>query len=417
MRVLLLPMGSAGDVHPFLGIGVELKKRGHDVIAIVNEHFKKATLDAGLTYIEFGTASDFRKISDDPDLWNPKKGLETIFNRGVLPNLEPAMKLVSEHHKPSDTILLSSTLGLAARCASEKFKIPMVTCHLAPSCFLSTYRAPKMEGVPMPDWAPRIWKRFIWWAGVKITDGIITPELNKFRAKHGLKPVHKIISEWWHSPDKLLGLWPEWFGPKQADWPKRTVLTGFPMFDEAGQHKIESELEEFLAGGSPPVVFAPGSANSHGTSFFADAVKICKNTSERGILLTPYQDSVPEDLPDTVKHFNYVPFSEVLPRAKALVHHGGIGTSAQAMKAGIPHFIRNLAHDQLDNLSRIRELGIGDGMPARKFNAKTGSTMLKRILSNDSVSSHCQEVATRFEGNEWMAQTIAEIESLDTRAS
>ena len=168
MRVLLLPMGSAGDVHPFLGIGVELKKRGHEVIAIVNEHFKKATLDAGLSYVEvWYSRTDFRKISDDPDLWNPKKGLEVIFNKGVLPNLEPAMKLVTEQHKVGDTILLSGTLGLAARCASEKLNIPMATCHLAPSCFLSTYRTPKIEGVPMPDWAPRIWKRFIWWAGVR----------------------------------------------------------------------------------------------------------------------------------------------------------------------------------------------------------------------------------------------------------
>lgn len=412
MRVLLLPMGSAGDVHPFLGIGIELKKRGHEAIAIVNEHFKKATLDAGLSYVEFGTVVDFRKISDDPDLWNPKKGLEVVFNKGVLPNLEPAMKLVAEQHKAGETILLSSTLGVAARCASEKLNIPMVTCHLAPSCFLSTYRAPKMEGAPMPDWAPRVWKRFIWWAGVKITDRVIAPELNKFRAKHGLKPVSRIIEKWWHSPDKLLGLWPEWFGPKQPDWPSHATLTGFPMFDEAGQHDIDSELEEFLEAGTPPVVFAPGSANSHGTSFFADAINICNNTSQRGILLTPYPETVPANLPNTVKHFNYVPFSEVLPRSRALVHHGGIGTTAQAMRAGIPHFVRNLAHDQLDNLSRLRELGIGDGMNARKFNSKSGTHMLNKILNNNSIVDNCKVVASKFEPEIWMQQTIKEIETL-----
>ncbi|MDC1142453.1 glycosyltransferase [Planctomycetota bacterium] len=411
MRILLLPMGSAGDVHPFIGIGVELQKRGHEVIALMNEHFKSATEKAGLRYVEFGTAEDFRRISDDPDLWHPKKALGVVFKKGVFPTLQPAMDLVAEHHKPGETVLLSSTLGLAARCASEKLDIPLVTCHLAPSVFVSIHRSPKMEGAPLPDWAPKFWKRLVWRIALKITDGIICPELNAFRAKHGLSPVKHIL-HWWHSKDRLLGLWPEWFGLKQPDWPSHTVLTGFPMFDEAGQHEVSGELEDFLQAGDPPVVFAPGSANSHGASFFADAVKICERTSQRGILLTPYAGSIPTKLPDTVKHFDYVPFSEVLPRSAALVHHGGIGTTAQCMRAGIPNFIRNLAHDQLDNLSRVRELGVGDGMHARKFNAKSGGKMLRRLLGDERVKIACKEVAARFRPSDWMAQTVAEIESI-----
>ena len=113
------------------------------------------------------------------------------------------------------------------------------------------------------------------------------------------------------------------------------------------------------AAGEPPIVFTPGSAMYHGQDFFRASVEACKQLNRRGILLTRHAEQIPADLPATIRHFSYAPFSLLLPRAAALVHHGGIGTSAQAMAAGCRQLITPFAHDQFDNADRLRRLGEG----------------------------------------------------------
>src|SRR5690606_34135251 len=203
-----------------------------------------------------------------------------------------------------------------------------------------------------------------------VADHHILPGLNRFRREHGLAPVRDIIRDWWHSPDRVIGLFPEWFGPPQPDWPKQTVLTGFPLFDEKGLRELPPGLEEFLQAGEPPVVFTPGSAMAHGHEFFEEGVKALELGGRRGLLLSRFPETVPKRLPESVRHFEYVPFSEVLPRSAALVYHGGVGTCAQALQAGIPHLVQHMAHDQLDNLSRVRDLGVGDGLAPKQFKAR-----------------------------------------------
>src|SRR5690606_410340 len=110
--------------------------------------------------------------------------------------------------------------------------------HLAPSLFLSSYRMPMMHGTPLAQWAPRFLKRLQWRIAASITDKSVLPVLNKFRADHGLPPARDILRKWWHSPDRVIGLFPDWFGPPQPDWPEQTRLTGFPMFDEKGMHEV-----------------------------------------------------------------------------------------------------------------------------------------------------------------------------------
>ena len=88
----------------------------------------------------------------------------------------------------------------------------------------------------------------------------IAPALNAYRAELGLAPVSRIFRSWIHSPQRVIGLFPEWFFPPQPDWPAQIRLTGFPLFDEAGLHPLDPGLDAFLAAGDPPIAFTPGSA-------------------------------------------------------------------------------------------------------------------------------------------------------------
>jgi UDP:flavonoid glycosyltransferase YjiC (YdhE family) len=235
--------------------------------------------------------------------------------------------------------------------------------------------------------------------------------LQRRRRVRDLPPARHVIREWWHSPDRVIGLFPDWFGPPQPDWPDQTRLTGFPLFDQKERQAMPPDLAAWLDEGDPPVVFTPGSAMAHGGRFFHEAVKAMQMLGRRGLLLTQYPETVP-DLPPSVRHAAWAPMSEVLKRASALVYHGGIGTCAQALRAGVPHLVMHMAHDQLDNLSRIQDLGVGDGAAPGKFKARWIAEQVDWLTGDAAIRASCADVATRFQPERWMEQTCELIESL-----
>lgn len=411
MRILIYAMGSAGDVHPFTGVGKALQARGHEVIVATSAFFEDVVTRAGLGFRAMGTVADFERVQGDPHLWHPTKALPSIIRNAVNPSYAPILEVARELHEPGNTVILASSLAWGAMTAGELLDIPVASVHLAPSLFVSSYRQPVLHGAPVPQGAPRWMKSLQWWAAEKVVDFHVLPELNRFRKKHGLPPARGIIHGW-HSPERVIALFPEWFGAPQPDWPAQVRQTGFPMFDESGQREVPRELEDFLDAGDPPVVFTPGSAMDRGQTFFAEAVKALELLGKRGILISRFADTIPANLPAGVRHFSYVPFSQVLHRAAALVYHGGVGTCAQALRAGIPQLVMPMAHDQLDNLSRVRELGTGDGLNPRQFKARKVAATLDRLLHDPAVKRRAEEVAGRFDPAGWMTRTCKLVEEM-----
>ncbi|MBX3475937.1 MAG: glycosyltransferase, partial [Planctomycetes bacterium] len=377
LRVLIYPVGSHGDVHPFVGIGRALQARGHEVYLCTSGYYQAMAERAGLPFEAIGTAQDFQRVTKDPDLWHPRKAFGAVVRHGMERCYAPAVEIARRQHVAGRTVVVCSTLGLAARNAAEVVGAPLVTVHLAPSIFFSVDKPPRFPGMIWWRGMPRWLTKFQYWVAERMTDGTVLPGLNAFRRQHGLEPARRIVRHWWHAPRRVIGLFPDWFGPPQLDWPNQVRLTGFPLFDETGQRPTPPELEPFLAAGTPPIIFTPGSAMAHGQAFFRQAVKTCELLGRRGILLSQFPETIPRDLPATVRHFEYVPFSEVFPRAAALVSHGGIGTCAQALRAGIPHLVQHMAHDQLDNAERLKELGVGAGIAAARFTAARAARKLR----------------------------------------
>lgn len=411
MRVLLFPMGSHGDVHPFLGLGRALRARGHEVFVITSGYFEKAARDAGLEFIALGSAEEFEEITRDPDLWHPTRAFGVLVEKGVNRTYAPVMQIAADLNKPGETVIAAGSLAWATRNARDKLRIPLATIHLAPSLFLSCHRMPRMHGAPIPQWAPRWLRKLQWTLGARMTDKFVLPELNRFRREHSLPPARNVILDFWHSPDRVIGLFPGWFGPPQPDWPKQTVLTGFPMFDERESRRMPADLDQWLRDGEPPVVFTAGSAMAHGERYFAAAAQAMKLLGRRGLLMSQYPGTIPHELPAGVRHCTWAPFSELLPRSAALVYHGGVGTCAQALRAGIPHMVMHMAHDQLDNLSRVRDLGVGDGAPPKRFKPHWIADQLEWLLADPSIAENCKEIAGRFDTDGWTRHTCELIET------
>jgi UDP:flavonoid glycosyltransferase YjiC (YdhE family) len=153
----------------------------------------------------------------------------------------------------------------------------------------------------------------------------------------------------------------------------------------------------------------------HGHEFFDAAVDGCRRLGIRGLLLSRHAEHVPTDLPLNVIHVTYVPFSELLPRCAALVHHGGIGTTSQALRAGIRQLIMPMTHDQPDNAIRVKRLGVGATISQRAFTGRKVARALQGLLNEPAMPSRCRAIAERFEGIDALGQTCQILESLGAR--
>ena len=415
MKALVVSIGSAGDVHPSVAVALALRDRGHAVSVVTNPYFAPLLERVGLPLMPIGTVAQFDAVTANPALWHQLRGMGVIARMVDLVTSD-VYRLIEQQTAARDTVVVAHPLAFGARIAQEKLDVPLVTLHLAPSTLWSLDQAP----VPahylgsINSW-PQPLKQLLLALGDRFLDLELAPPLNRFRAELGLAPVRHIASRWWHSPQRAIGLFPEWFAAPQADWPARTALTGFPLYDERGVAPVSPGLEAFLtaaeAAGDPPVVFAPGSANRQAGRFFAAAADACRRLGRRGVLLTRYPEQLPERLPDGVRHAEYAPFSEVLPRAAALVHHGGIGTAAQALAAGRPQLVMPMAFDQPDNAARLVRLGVARMLPPARFSGARVARQLAALLGSDVVANRCAELARRCDASDSIGRTCDLIEA------
>ena len=189
-------------------------------------------------------------------------------------------------------------------------------------------------------------------------------------------------------------------------------LTGFPQFDASEQHDVDPDLRAWIEDGDPPIVFTTGTAMIRGEAFFEVAAGACAEMGRRGLLLCQASETIPKRLPDGVRHETYVPFSEVLPKSAALVSHGGIGTCAQALAAGIPHLVAPLAHDQFDNSSRLKDLGVGGEIERKGLSAPRLAAKLRDLIGSDEVARCCREVQAKAKETDAVDRACREIETV-----
>jgi len=411
MRIIMTPVGSSGDVHPFVGIGRSLAARGHDVIVFTAGPFREIVQKAGLVFEQSASVEEYDAVSSHPDIWHPRRGLQLVLNL-VASNLRAAYERLKELHRPGDTILVGHSLSFFTRVFEEVHQVPAATIHLAPSIFRSDFNqpayAPGRDGSSWPIWL----KRSLWWSIDRfMLDPNVIPPLNEWRRELGLPPVRRAFRDWIHSPRRVIGLFPDWYGDPQPDWPAALRLTGFPLFDDTGQVTLEPALARFLDSGAPPILFTPGTANQAAARFFAAAIDASQRLGRRALLLTRYGAHLPK-LPATAHHEPFVPLGHVLPRCAALVSHGGIGTLAQGLAAGIPQVTMPMGFDQPDNATRLERLGVGRWVVPSEFSGKRVASALEGLFADERTAANCQRWAGRIREQKPIEETCDLLEQL-----
>ena len=417
LNVLLPTLGSAGDVHPFIALGTALLARGHRATIITNPFFRETVEAQGLGFLPVGSVADVESAILDPDLWHPTRGFEVVARRVIIPATAEIFRLI-ENRADDDTVVAASSIAFGARVAQEKLGLPTASVHLQPTVIRSlidhgmfgTLRISASQ----PRWFKRALFRLIDWVAI---DRLLQGPLNDFRATLGLSPVTRVLQRWIHSPACVIGFFPDWFAPPQTDWPPNVHLVGFPLWDGGGHatsagSRLPAGARDFIEAGEPPVIVTPGSAAATMHDYFIESVAALHGLGLRGMLITNFPAQLPATLPTGFKAFGYLPFSEVLPRAALLVYHGGIGTLAQAVKAGVPQLVVPSAHDQFDNGWRIARLGLGRSLPRTRYRARRAAAEIGAILSDHAMTRRSRDMSGRVHSDEALLQACELIEQL-----
>jgi rhamnosyltransferase subunit B len=217
--------------------------------------------------------------------------------------------------------------------------------------------------------------------------------VRQLRQELGLAPIAgNPIIDAKYSPELVLALFSPVVGAPQPDWPPHTVQTGFPVYDGGSDRSLSEELERFLAAGAPPIVFTLGSAAVVAPGrFFQVSIEAAIRLNRRAVLLIG--DNPPlEHLPPELIAIDYAPYSQLFARAEAIVHQGGIGTTAQGLRSGRPTLIMPYSHDQPDNAARAERLGGSRTISRENYTVDRAVNELNALLTDPSYAARAAEV-------------------------
>lgn len=408
MHAILATVGTSGDIFPYAGLGVRLKERGHRVTLATSENFHPLAKNLDLEFLSLVSTAENDELFMDPDFWHPVKTIKLSARWGRR-FVERQYTALAAQAKEKDAVFITSPAVFAATMAAEKFDRPLTNLVLQPWMIRSSIAPPIVPGAPFLQSLPPIGVSCFWSALDGLVQVMVGRHLNKVRAKAGLPPIARVFRSWL-APKLVIGMFPAWYGPPQSDWPPQLRQTGFPRFDSTTGAKLSDDLAKFCSAGTPPVVYTFGTGMRHAMDVFHAAVEACARLGVRGILLTRHRDQLPAQLPPSIFHSEFAPFHELFPRSAVVVHHGGIGTTAEAFAAGVPQLILPFCFDQMDNGARVKLLGAGDSISGRKDGAAIAKAL--EPLLKPEARERCREIAARFHGSDPLIQAADWVEEL-----
>ncbi len=415
MRIFLSTIGSHGDVHPFLALGRALIARGHEVTLLVHPHFHGDARDAGIEAVAIAPELDVVGAMKDPDLMHPRRGGKRVFQLifGGAPSACRTLEELIDKRRPDAFVCHHICFGM--RWVAERKGVPTAHCVLAPQLWLN----PRDAVHPMQK-SPGGAARF-----AAITLGALLRPLvplmfdrpfNALRRELGFPKGRDWLWQECRAGDVNLGLWsPHFRGPYEGD-PERGVICGFPWHDRSHSQVLPDEVERFLNDGEPPLVFSLGTAVVHAPGdFYEVAVSAAKQLNRRAILLTGSKENRPRDLPKVMVAVGYAPFSLLMPRSAASVHHGGIGSTAQGLRSGRPCVIVPHAHDQFNNAARAQTLGCARIVRRSALNTRRLAAALDEAAGCADMRAASVRTAEAIAREDGAAAAAVEIEKLARR--
>jgi rhamnosyltransferase subunit B len=395
---IVITTGSAGDIYPFIRIALSVQALGRNVLFISNSVHAKLVHDSGLDFLGFGTEAEYLKIIENPDIWHPQRAISVLFadSKERIIEIDSVIRSAVLHNP---TVILAHPLVIASAAMVRDHGLPckIVSVILAPFGLRTCYDPLHIGEITIPKWVPMSWRKMFWrFVDKTLIDPSALVQTNLARKAVGLNTIKtSYVEHIEEAPDLTVTLFPNWFCNTMPDWPRPIINADFQLFESVSNEGFSLELQEFIAKGEKPLVFTPGTANLHASTFFSCALAAVRKLGERAIFLTKDRSQLPSELPDSVLWQPYVPLVNLLPNVKVLVHHGGIGTTAEAFRAAIPQLVTPFAWDQFDNAARIEALGAGVALRASRITSGRFENAIRTLITSKKILLRCNEISRR----------------------
>jgi len=420
-HIVITVMGSLGDLHPMLALGHALQERGHRVTVASAQVYKERIEKAGLQFyrlrpeIDIDNQAIYRYVFDMQ--WGPQR----LFRNYVLPTLQETCTDLAPLLESAD-FLINATLILPGPILARKLNLPWASVTLQPFPYFSITDPSVLPFAPWLEnattWGPGFWRLMT--AVMHWGSAYWLKNFHQLRNSLAVPDYGHPLFEGQYSPYLNLALFSPHFATPQADWPPHTIATGFPFLDSQSDSlaDLPKALRHFLEDGSPPIVFTLGSSAVRlADDFYNTAIRAMKLLNQgktepyRAIFLIG-ENILTEPLTDAMLSWDYVPYGQLFTHATCIVHQGGIGTTAQVMRAGKPMIVVPYGFDQPDNAARSQRLGVAVTLRKNNLNEQKLAHALEELLTHTRYQEKAKAFSLKIQSESCFDLACQQIEAV-----
>ena len=413
--ITIIASGSRGDVQPYIALGQGLQDAGHEVRLLANDGFESLVTENGLAFASIGPNIDASLRSDE---W--RSVLESSNFIAILGKMRAEMKrhaqVIARRMPPlladADLIVAGMAGMTGGVVAAERFNIPFIQAYVFPFTPTRAFPSPLVPNLPLGAFLNRPSYHVthqLFWQNSNAADKAIRKALGMDPAPFW-GPFRSLRRS---QTPALYGYSPHVL-PRPADWPANHLVTGYWFVDAPEAWTPRQDLVDFLKAGDAPVYIGFGSMMSRSPKEAGEiALEALARTGQRGILSAGWGGLEADDLPDTVHLVGSLPHSWLFPRMAAVVHHGGAGTTAAGLRAGVPSIVVPFMGDQPFWGRRVADLGVGPSpIPRKKLTGAGLAQAITEAVSNNDMGRRAAILGEQIRAEEGTRTAVALIEEL-----
>jgi sterol 3beta-glucosyltransferase len=423
MRIAIIAAGSRGDVQPYIALGKGLAKAGHTVRLVTHQDFEALVKSHGLEFwpVE-GNVQDIVQGTEMRGRLEKGNFLAIISQmakeaeRGAVHLAEAGLAACQ-----GMDLLLAGIGGLFVGLAlAEKLGLPLLQAYYIPFTPTQAYpsflfpRLPSAFGASLNRLTFHL-ARQIMWQGFRSADRLARRKVLDLPAAPFWGPYNADCIQRYPI---LYGFSPS-VVPPPSDWDDDSHVTGYWFLDAEDDWTPPQALIEFLQAGSPPVYVGFGSMSNRKPEETADLIlDALAQSQQHAILLSGWSGLQKADLPESVLMVDSIPFSWLFPRVAAVVHHGGAGTTAEGLRAGVPSIVIPFFGDQPYWGQRIAELGVGPApIPRKSLIATRLAQAIERAVTDQTMRQRADSLGAKIRAEDGIARAVAVVQRIERRGS